>query len=176
MKRFCDSCGAALQPADKTCPYCGTLTLVADLNREQLKQIGQFLQSLDYNFHPSKDRAGDQSVALWILGSALAIVAAITLVASGRWSVLQGFGLGAMGVFAFFWLAVATGEFWLPEWYNRRTYERTVRPLVDAYIAEKRLTTAQFLFAANKVLPRDGRLRRYLFEDFAGELTETTEG
>ncbi len=172
MRRYCDSCGAALQAGEKTCPYCGTLVLIADLDREQIKQIGQFLQSLDYNFHPSTDRAGNQSVVLWILGSALAIVAGVVLVALDRWSVLQGVALGAVGVFVFFWLAVATGEFWMPEWYNRRTYERTVRPLIDAYLAEKHLTRVQLLFAANKTLPKDGRLRRYLFEDLAGELAE----
>ena len=171
MSQFCVSCHAALKPYESACPYCGTAVSVAELSDEQIKQIRQFLESLNRNFHPNKNRATDHGLLVWIVGSLLAVGVLILLVVLGQLTVVWGGCLGVLLIFLLFWLGVGAGEFWLPESYNRRSYDKTIRPLIDAYITEKQLTPAQFLFAANQVLSKKEKMRRYLFEDFADELS-----
>lgn len=170
MSQFCISCHAALKPDESVCPYCGTAVAVPELSDEQIQQIRQFLQSLNRNFHPNRDRATDKGLLVWIVGSLVGVGVLIALVMIGQLTVLWGVCLGLLFTFLLFWLGVGVGEFWLPESYNRRSYEQTIRPLIDAYIVEKKLTRPQFLFAANQVLSKKEKMRRYLFEDFADEL------
>ncbi len=159
---LCISCSVTLTSGETRCLYCGTAVSVSDLSAEQIKQIRQFLQSLNRNFHPNKEKAGDHGLLVWIVGSVLAVGVLILLILWGQLTLLWGLCLGIFLIFVFFWL---------PESYNRRTYYGTIRPLIDAYINEKQLTNTQFLFAANEVLSKKEKMHRYLFTDFADELS-----
>jgi hypothetical protein len=166
----CPNCGADVRPSSAFCPACGApLSAVASVSDQREKMLA-LINAANQNLVKAGTGAAESAFGLGCsLGTiaGLLILAIVFLLGAKNWILLAILALGvtlvAAGISAVISSRAKSATI-------GATYNRDVKPEIDAYMRSSGVTRQEFNALAHAALEKDAPLRRCLSVPFEQEL------
>jgi protein-S-isoprenylcysteine O-methyltransferase Ste14 len=158
----CKTCGAHLTSVHLGCPYCGTL-VVPDrvLDARQEEELTLLAQNAEAKLQELKGRNDAVVIAVLLGGVAVTIGAYFLFRYLALSTAVLGVFVALVGaaMFLVFGWAIGLAEGRALD----RAYHDQVKQELDVFLVTKGYFRCEFDMHASRVLPKNARLRRFLF-------------